>query len=449
MPPEELLSAALASGEAARLREAIEKLPPAEVPRAVSRLAEADRARLFDLLPPDEAAQIARGLADAVVADTFGDLSPDRAAHIVEEMPSGERVDVLAEMPEAEAEAILDRLPAEDAREVRELRRYPADTAGGTMGAEFLAYAESSRVEDVLRDLRARAQEVSRYEIQYAYVTSPQGALVGVLRLRDLLLAPLDAPISGLMLRAPLRVRADASLTDVKSAFDRSSLLGLPVVDDADRLVGVVSRSEVDRAREHEAGTMFLKASGVVGGEELRSMPFRPRVRGRLSWLSTNIVLNVVAASVIAAYQETLSAVIALAVFLPIISDMSGCSGNQAVAVSLRELTLGLLRPREILYVVIKELQIGIVNGLVLGLLLGLIAFLWKGNLWLAFVVGTALALNTLVSVLIGGAIPLVLKRLRYDPALASGPILTTITDTCGFFLVLSLASLVLRRLAG
>ncbi len=249
------------------------------------------------------------------------------------------------------------------------------------------------------------------------------------------------------MLRAPLRVKADASLPDVKAVFDGTSLLGLPVVDGAGRLVGIVARSELDRAREEEAGTMFLKASGVVGGEELRSLPLRPRVARRLSWLSANIVLNVIAASVIAAYQDILSAAIALAVFLPIISDMSGCSGNQAVAVSLRELTLGLLRPTEILYVVLKELQVGIVNGLALGLLLAGVAFLWKGNPWLSLVVGGALALNTLVSVLIGGAIPLVLKRLRYDPALASGPILTTITDTCGFFLVLSLASLVLPRI--
>jgi len=176
-------------------------------------------------------------------------------------------------------------------------------------------------------------------------------------------------------------------------------------------------------------------------------MPLHTRSLRRLSWLSINIVLNVVAASVIAAYQDTLSAVIALAVFLPIISDMSGCSGNQAVAVSIRELTLGLIRPYEYLRVVVKEGLVGILNGLVLGILLGGLAFAWKHNIFLALVVGSALALNTIVAVLIGGLVPLGLKALRLDPALASGPILTTVTDMCGFFLVLSFASGVLPRL--
>ena len=149
----------------------------------------------------------------------------------------------------------------------------------------------------------------------------------------------------------------------------------------------------------------------------------------------------VLAASVIAAYQETLSAVIVLAVFLPIISDMSGCSGNQAVAVSIRELTLGVVQPRDVLRVFWKEALIGLMNGLVLGALLGTIAWVWQGNLFLGLVVGGALMANTLVAVLLGGAVPLVLRGLKQDAALASGPILTTVTDMCGFFLVLQLAS--------
>jgi magnesium transporter len=158
-------------------------------------------------------------------------------------------------------------------------------------------------------------------------------------------------------------------------------------------------------------------------------------------------VLNMIAASVIALYQDTLRAAIALAVFLPIISDMSGCSGNQAVAVSIRELSLGLIRPSEFLRVFSKEALLGLFNGLVLGLVLGAVAVLWKGNLQLGLVVGSALALNTLLSVVIGGSMPLLLKKLGADPALASMPLLTTITDMCGFFFVLSFASATLPSL--
>jgi magnesium transporter len=152
---------------------------------------------------------------------------------------------------------------------------------------------------------------------------------------------------------------------------------------------------------------------------------------------------------VIALFQETLSAVIALAVFLPIISDMSGCSGNQAVAVSLRELSMGLVRSEEVFRVWVKEIAVGILNGLALGVLIGLVAFLWQGNAYLGVVVGVALCLNTMIAVSIGGLVPLVLKRFNVDPAIASGPILTTVTDMCGFLLVLGIATLMLNQLRG
>jgi magnesium transporter len=176
-------------------------------------------------------------------------------------------------------------------------------------------------------------------------------------------------------------------------------------------------------------------------------MPLLNRSGRRLSWLSLNIVLNIIAASVIAVYQDTLAAAITLAVFLPMVSDMSGCSGNQAVAVSMRELTLGLVRPNELLRVMGKEASLGVLNGLALGLLLGGVAFLWKGNPYLGLVVGGALAANTGVAVTLGGLLPLLLKRLRMDPALVSGPLLTTETDMCGFFFVLSFASQILPKL--
>ena len=152
-------------------------------------------------------------------------------------------------------------------------------------------------------------------------------------------------------------------------------------------------------------------------------MPLFGRSRRRLSWLSVNIVLNIIAASVIAFYQDTLSAVIALAVFLPIISDMSGCSGNQAVAVSIRELSLAVVKPRDVGYVWLKEISVGVINGIALGLLIGAVGWLWQGNPYLGLVVGAALAINTMIAVSIGGTVPLLLERLGVDPALAaSGP---------------------------
>jgi magnesium transporter len=250
------------------------------------------------------------------------------------------------------------------------------------------------------------------------------------------------------MIPDPISIRDTAPLDEIKDLFERNRFLGVPVVDDARRLVGVVRRAAVEEALAERSHSHYRKTQGIVGGEELRTMPLALRSRRRLAWLTVNVLLNVMAASVIAFYQDTLASVIALAVFLPIISDMSGCSGNQAVAVSMRELVLGLIRPSEALRVWLAEIAVGVVIGLVLGALIAAVAWLWKGNPYLGLVVGGAMAVNTLVAVSIGGTVPLLLRRLGMDPALASGPILTTITDMCGFFLVLSFASAMLPRLA-
>lgn len=446
--PWEELETILNAGDTARLQAYLEALSPGETGRVISRLQEEDQTRLLTLLPPGNAAALLEELSHTQAAELIDDLTPTQAAAIVNEMPSDEQVDLLGELEADEAAAIIEEMEAEEAEDVRQLSQFPPDTAGGIMITEHLVYPDTFRVVDVLDDVRTHTEKYAGYDVQYIYITSPDGMLVGVLRLRDLLLSPRETPVTRIMISDPLRVHTHASLDDLLHFFDRHGFFGAPVTDELGRLVGIVRRADVEEAVGERADRTFLKASGIVGGEELRTMPLPVRAFRRLSWLSINIVLNVIAASVIAIYQDTLAAVIALAVFLPIISDMSGCSGNQAVAVSLRELTLGLVRPYEVLRVLLKEAGVGMVNGLVLGMLLGGVAWAWKGNPALGLVVGGALALNTLVAVGLGGIIPLVLRGMRMDPALASGPILTTVTDMCGFFLVLSFATATLRWIA-
>ena len=326
--------------------------------------------------------------------------------------------------------------------------QYSPDVAGGIMVTEFLVFPEDRTIGEVLDELRRNAAQYSDYDVQYVYVTSVVGELVGVLRLRDVVLADAARKVTEVMLSSPLSVRVDTPLQSLVEFFKDHAFFGVPVVLDDGRLVGVVKRSATREAMTEQEVGDHLKAVGIVGGEELRSMSTLVRSRRRLSWLSVNILLNIAAASVIALYQDTLAQVIALAVFLPIISDMSGCSGNQAVAVSMRELSLGVVKPFEVLHVAAKEGTVGALNGLVLGVLISLAGLLYTGNPYLGAVVGVALAMNTVVAVLIGGTVPLLLRSRGMDPALASGPILTTVTDMCGFFLTLSMASLMLERLA-
>jgi magnesium transporter len=441
------LALLIESGDPAPVVSALEALDGAEQVLVVSRLSDDDRARLLGLLGPEQAAPLLEQLPEPQVFEAIEILDPEVAAQILQAMPSDRQADLIGELETADADAILESYDDEDAADVRRLAEYDDDEAGGLMVTEYLEYPAHATVAEVIEDLGLNAEEYADYDIQYAYVVDDEGRLVGVLRMRDLLLSPRSVALREVMIEAPAAVRDHDSLDDLVAFFDEHKFFGAPVVDDTGVLRGVVQRSHVEAAVAEGREDDYRRAQGIVGGEELRTMPLLLRSRRRLSWLSVNIVLNIIAASVIALHQDTLEAVIALAVFLPIISDMSGCSGNQAVAVSMRELTLGVIRPTEVLRTVIAEALLGLINGIVLGLLIGLVAFVWKGNAWLGLVVGGALMLNTIVAVCIGGSVPLLLKRMKVDPALAAGPILTTITDMCGFFIVLTFASLMLDRL--
>lgn len=441
------LAESIDSGNSNAASGLLESLSAADTALVIDRLTDDQQEALMTMVEPEQAADLLGQMSDAQVVDIVDGLEPGRAADIIEEMSSAAQVDLLGDLEPDEAEDILREMEPVAAAGARRLLSYDEDSAGGLMRTEFLAYLETATLRDVVDDLRANAETYSDYDVQYAYVVGPEAQLVGVLRLRDLLLNPADRKVSEIMLRNPTSVHQAMTQEELSRFFDEHHFVGVPVVDDDKRLIGVVRPDDVEEASAEAAAEDFLKISGLSGREELRSMPLIVRSGRRLSWLSINIVLNVCAASVIAMYQDTLSAVIALAVFLPIISDMSGCSGSQAVAVSIRELTLGTVRPTELLRVLGKELQVGLINGLALGLLLALVALLWQGNVWLGIVVGGALMINTSVAVCLGGMIPLVLKRFQMDPALASGPILTTVTDMCGFMLVLGFATMALPHL--
>lgn len=445
--PWDLLDELLEAGDRERLQTEIEQMGLRECARALSRLGELQQQQFLTMLDPEVSAAMLEEISDVQAAQLISVLSAEIAAPIVEAMSSNETVDLLNDLEPAHAEDILSELSHETASQIRRRSHYADDVAGGLMVTEYLAFPEHFTVREVVQDMRDRAEEYSGYSIQYTYVVADTGRLVGVLPLRDLLLRVGKTLIRDIMIANPVGLPDDATLDELERFFDEHSFLGVPVVNEAGELVGVVRRTDVEEALGDRVRDDYLKTQGIVGGEELRSMPLLLRARRRLSWLSVNIVLNLVSASIITLYTDTLESVIALAIFLPIISDMSGCSGNQSVAVSMRELTLGLLKPYEFIHVAIKESAVGVLNGIVLGALLGSVGFLYEGNVYFGLVVGGAMALNTLVAVILGGVVPLVLKFLKADPALASGPILTTVTDMCGFFFVLSFATALLSHL--
>jgi len=443
-PPWERLRSLIAAQDRAAAQALVDEVPSGDLPRVLSLLGNEESARLLEMLKPATSGALMETIPEAQATEMLGELDSETAAEIVAQLPSNEQADLISNLPDDEAQAILAQMPPAEAADAERLAQYPEGTAGSLMITEYLSFPYEVTVGEVLEDLRRNTERYQRHDVQYIYVTDAAGVLRGVLRLRDLVLTSERTPVRQIMITAMEAVPVQAPLATLRDFFATRAYLGVPVTDRLGRLVGIVRHADVAEAVGEREVSDHLKAQGIVGGEELRTMPTLTRAWHRLSWLSINIVLNIMAASVIAFYQETLAAVIVLAVFLPIISDMSGCSGNQAIAVSMREITLGLIRPSDALRVWSKELAVGLINSLVLGILLGLAAYLWKGNIYLSLVVGLALAVNTIVSVSLGGLVPLFLRSMRFDPALASGPILTTVTDMCGFFLVLSFATAML-----
>ncbi len=440
----EELEAALEQADGQRLTELVESVPSHDALRHVLRLKGEEREKLVSLISPEAAAELVEEAPEEMAAALIESLDTAVAAKIMEALQSDTQADIVHELDREDAEAILAEMNPEDAAGARDLARYEPDTAGGLMEREVFLFRSTDRVGTVLKRLADGDEDFERYRGQHPYVIDESGRLVGVVSLRGLLTSKRSSLLSEIM-HEPITVTVDTPLEELADLFEEHPFLGVPVVDAEGAPIGVVSRVAVAEAALEQAEQDALARHRT--SDELRSMPTLLRSRRRLAWLSSNIILNIIAASVISAYEETLAAVIAIAVFLPMVSDMSGCSGNQAVGVSMRELALGLARPSDVWYVLRKELAVGVINAIVLGILIGLVAWAWKGNAYLGLVIGLALAANTLVAVSIGGTVPLLLKRFGVDPAVASGPLLTTVTDMAGFFLVLSLATVFMSKL--
>ncbi len=440
---------AIEEGNAELCDSRLDQAPSRDAIYVLAGLSDDQRTRLLTLLSPEDAADVIEQLPEAQAVDSLEDLDAATAANIIGELSSDDQADLIKAIDDDEARAILDKLDTDTAANVRRLVEYHDESAGGLMHTEYFVFQQSHTIGDVLADLDKNAEKYAKYDIQYMYIIDDYGKLAGVLPIRQLLLSNRSLKLCDVMIADPISISDTMPLDELAGVFREHPFVGLPVIESTGGLLGVVEHADVEQAVADGADSVYRQSQGIVGGEELRSMPLLVRSRRRLAWLSTNIVLNILAASVIALHQETLEAVIALAVFLPIISDMSGCSGSQAVAVSIRELTLGITRPRDIVRVLFKESAVGVLNGIALGLLIGAVAYAWKGNIYLGAVLGLALMLNTIIAVCIGGAVPLILKSMKVDPALASGPILTTITDLCGFLLVLSFAAAAIGYLTG
>lgn len=424
---------------------AIEEVSDNELRHAFFRLEESEQDALLELMPPDISARLLSELPDQEIAKFIERLEPNSAAVAISQLSSSDQADIIDELEVEKAQDILAQLSDEQTSDIETNARYEVDTAGQLMDPSPITFNRDDTVGDVVTRIVDDEEALDAVAGEYPCIVDNNGRYIGRLSLKSLLT---ERRSTGLADVAEVyeTLPGEASLEDIEDYFERHDFTAAPVVAPDQTLLGIMLKQTLAETLAENQQEDALKMGGVLG-DELRSMPLIYRSRKRLAWLSANIVLNIIAASIISAYEETLTAVIALAVFLPMVSDMSGCSGNQAVAVSMREISLGLARPSDAVRVWFKEISVGVINGLILGFIIGMVAFIWKGSPVLGLVIGSALAINTMIAVSIGGVVPLVLKKFNVDPAVASGPLLTTITDMAGFFLVLGLATLALPYL--
>lgn len=452
--PWEELESLVATGGAEAIAMFLQLLPPEDTAYTISHLTPPSQTRMLSLLSqtdPGLAADLMEHFVDEHAADMIEELEPAQAAAIVAEMDSDEQADVLAELDEEDAEAILRHMEPESAEDARERLEYPHDTAGGLMISEVLCYREEQTVDEVLADLRDKGDEYADHEIRYVYVVDGLDRLRGVIPMRRLPFLPRGQAIRGLMKADLTAVGVAESLDDLEDLFDRVDFSAVPVLDDTGELVGVVQRSAVQEALGERQTEQFLKFGGIIGGEELRSMSLSNRWARRLAFLAPNLVLSTVSITILAFYQDVIDRVTAVAIFLPLVANVSGAAGNQAVAVSIRELALGLVAPRDVWNVMGKELWVGVFNGLLIGSVIGLIVlggelvFNVGGPVYtLAGLFAGVYAINSVLAVCLGGGLPLLLKWCGVDPAMVSSPVLTTVTDMGAFFLTLSFTALAL-----
>lgn len=422
-------------------------LHPADIADRLQRLSPEEARAWLEKLPSATAAGTLRELDEGQFREIAEGWGPAELARLLRELPAQAVADLAGDLPPEQRQEVLGVLPAGSAESARVLLRYPEDTAGGIMSDRFIALQAAMTVTEAREALRPHAEEERQEEVGYLYVTDGDGGLVGVVSLRDLVFRRGERLIGEIANRQVKFLRVEDDQETIARQFEHYHYLGLPVLDKDNRLVGVVKASEALNIAQKEA-TEDMQLMVGLSGEERTYTPWRRAVRHRLPWLYVNVGTAFLAATVVSQFESTIAQWTALAVFLPIIGGQAGNAGMQALIVVVRDLALGELSPGEGRRALFKEIVLGVVNGLAVGLLVGVIGSVWKGSMLLGVVAATAMMLSMVAAGIAGVLIPLGLRLLRVDPALASGIFLSTVTDVSGFLFFLGIATVVLRKLA-
>ena len=390
-----------------------------------------------------------------LVPEILSKLPDDMIASIIEEEEIEDKYDLLKQFSEAHQKSILDEMAfdeitdmigtlEEDQEDVKQLMSYSEESAGGIMDTDFIAIYDNKTVQKTLEYLKTECQDIET--ASYLYVVGKDMSLKGVLSLRDLVFSSFNTPISEITNTNVIAINVKTDQEEVTKMFDKYNFVMMPVVDDDKKMLGVITFDDVIDVIKEEA-TEDMHHLGGIAKEERVDGTILESIRSRLPWLIINLVTALLASNVIDQFQGAISQVVALSAVMTIISGMGGNAGTQSLTIVVRGLSLGEITKENAKKIFFKEVAVGALTGIVIALFVSILAMHYENNLAFGLLAAVAMVLNMIMATIAGFVVPVILEKLKIDPALASGVFVTTVTDVLGFFFFLGLASMFINYL--
>lgn len=416
-------------------------LHPADIADIIDHLQETeDREYVFNLLDVIPASEVLLELESSIREGLLELLPQERISALVGQLDSDDAADIVAELSDFVAGRVLEEMPAEESAEVKELLRYPEDTAGGIMATEVVTVNQNDTVHQAIKKIRAIAKEIE--DINIIYAVDDSETLCGKLTLKDLITNSPRQRINKVMAADVISVNVMTDQEEVANLMQKYDLISIPVVGDKLELLGLITIDDVVDVIQEEATEDIEKMAGVTGTEASSASVFQV-IRLRLPWLMMAFIGQLVSAVVLSKFQASLEKIIAAAFFIPIIMAMGGNAGIQSSAIVVRGLATGEIWFDQIRQRLLKEFRVSMLNGLILSSSLILISSVWIGDFWFGFSLGLALLIVVVNATVVGGMMPFFLDKIKIDPALATGPFITTTNDALGLLIYFTLLSLI------
>ena len=402
-------------------------------------LTQEDRQRIINLLPVETASEIfAEMHEEAHPEELLFQLHPDKRTEIVEELDYDDATDIISQLEEHEQKEILEDLSEDDASHIRNLLSYDEDTAGGLMNTEFIRIQLHLKKKDAIDEIIRQSEEIE--EFYTIFVVDENNVFQGIVSLKDIIKAKGNVEITSLIKSDVAWVSPDTDQEEVARLISQYNITSIPVLDNQMKLLGRVTFDDVIDVLEDENTEDILKISGVSEDEEL-SGNWVEAVKSRLPWLIINLGTAFLASAVVRHFEPTIAKIAVLSAYMTIIAGMGGNAATQALAVTVRRISLYDLTDNQAYRTVLKEFTVGLINGAATGLIVFIFALVFDANPLLGLVIFLAMTGNLVIAGVTGAGIPLILKRVGIDPAIASSIIITTFTDVFGFLLLLGMAS--------